>query len=77
MLYPELIKDFADALESSLYIIPSSINELLLLPFVNDDAAVYIKSLIKEVNDMNMRPEDILSYSLYCYDRDSQEIGIC
>lgn len=76
MLYPELIKDFADALGSSLYIIPSSINELLLVPFLNDDAGAYIKSSIKEVNDMNMKPEDILSYSLYCYDRDSQKIGI-
>ena len=77
MLYPELIKDFADALGNSLYIIPSSINELLLLPFLNDDMGAHIKKMIKEVNDMNLRPEDILSYSLYCYDRNSQKISIC
>ncbi len=77
MLYPELIKDLADAFKSSLYIIPSSINELLLLPFLNDDVGAYIKDLIKEVNNINMKPEDILSYSLYCFERDSQKISIC
>ena len=36
MLYPNLIGDFADAIGSDLYIILSSIHELLLLPTEND-----------------------------------------
>lgn len=77
MLYPELIRDFANALGNSLFIVPSSVNELLLLPFLGEDVSPDIKNLIKEVNDSCLKPEDILSYSLYYYNRESNQIGIC
>lgn len=77
MLYPGLIKDFADVLGKNLYIIPSSVNELILLPYLNEEAGDGIKSLIKEINDSCLMPEDILSYSLYHYDRNIQQICIC
>lgn len=77
ILYPELIKNFADALDSSLYIIPSSVHELLLLPVGNDDEGGSIKNLIKEINDTQVKPEEILSYSLYYYDKGTGELTIC
>ena len=69
LLYPDLIKDFAEALGSSLYIIPSSIHELLLLPATNTDESGDIKEMIREINDTQVRMEEILSYSLYLYDK--------
>lgn len=76
MLYPKLIEDFAEALGENVYIIPSSVNELLLLPAINDDAGIYFKNSIREINDTNMKPEEILSYSLYYYDREMNRIMI-
>lgn len=51
MLYPDLIRDFSDEINSSFYIIPSSIHELLLLPAEHDEESGEIRSMIKEIND--------------------------
>lgn len=74
MLYPNLIRDFADAIGSSFYIIPSSIHELLLLPIGYDEESGEIKSMIREINDTQVSTEEILSYSLYFYDREEGKI---
>lgn len=74
MLYPNLISDFADAAGSSLYIIPSSIHEVLILPTAHADESTEIKNMIKEINDTQVSAEEILSYSLYFYDRHKTKI---
>lgn len=76
LLYPDLIGDFAKAMGSDLYIIPSSVHELLLLPAGNDDESGYIRDIIREVNDTQLLEEEILSDSLYIYDSASREIKI-
>lgn len=74
MLYPNLIRDFAEAIGSSLYIIPSSIHELLLLPAGHEEESREIKRMIREINDTQVSTEEILSYSLYFYDREEGKI---
>ncbi len=74
MIYPDLIKDFAEALGSSLYIIPSSIHELLLLPVTNANESQDIKNMIREINDTQVKMEEILSYSLYLFDKEKEII---
>ena len=74
ILYPNLVRDFADKVGSSLYIIPSSIHELLLLPTENDEGSAEIKGMIREINDTQVSEEEILSYSLYYYDREEGKI---
>lgn len=76
MLYPELIGDFAKALGSDLYIIPSSVHELLLLPAGDKKEIEGLKSIIKEVNETQLLIEEVLSDSLYFYDRKAKEIKI-
>ena len=73
MIYPDLIKDFAEAL-GSLYIIPSSIHELLLLPVTNANESQDIKNMIREINDTQVKMEEILSYSLYLFDKEKEKI---
>ena len=74
ILYPELIKDFSNVIGSSLYIIPSSIHEVLLLPSDNLDECDAIKGMIKEINDSQVKIEEVLSYSLYFYDKQKRKI---
>ena len=74
MLYPGLIQEFADKTGSSLYIIPSSIHELLLVPTDNDNNYAEIKGMIKEINDTQVSTQEILSYSLYFYDRQMGDV---
>ncbi len=76
MLYLDVIKNFANRIESSLYIIPSSIHELLLVPAEDFTDSGHFKNMIKEVNDTQVKKEERLSYSLYCYDRKKDRISI-
>ena len=74
ILYPDLVRDFAEAIGSSFYIIPSSVHEVLLLPAGHDGESEEIKSMIREINDTQVSKEEILSYSLYFYDREERKI---
>lgn len=74
MLYPNLLRDFSDTIGSSFYIIPSSIHELLVLPAKDTEKKEEIRSMIKEINDTQVSANEILSYSLYYYDREAGKI---
>lgn len=74
ILYPDVVRDFADTVGSSLYIILSSIHELLFIPVTGDESTDEIKAIIREINDTQVQPEEVLSYSLYYYDRAANEI---
>ena len=76
MIYPGLIKNFADKTGSSFYIIPSSVHEVLLLPSGNPVDDGELKTMVKEMNDTQVETEEILSYSLYCYNRQEGKINI-
>lgn len=75
LIYPNLIRDLAETVDSSLYIIPSSIHELLLIPAENADEDTNtetekeLRGMIKDINDTQTAPDEILSYSLYYYDK--------
>jgi len=76
MLYPNLMRNLSNTIGSSFYIIPSSIHELLLLPIKNDCKGEEIKCMIKEINDTQVSAEEILSYSLYLYNREAGKISL-
>ncbi|MDE6052868.1 MAG: hypothetical protein K2G55_03710 [Lachnospiraceae bacterium] len=77
MLYTNLIRDIAELLGSSFYIIPSSVHEVLILPSADTSENEEIKVMIREINDTQMQSEEILSYSLYRYDKEEGRLYIC
>lgn len=70
-LYDSLLSGFADKIGKDFYIIPSSIHELILLPDVPKINPEHIKGMISEVNSMSVKEEEILSYNLYRYRRET------
>lgn len=76
MIYPGLLKDFADRIGSGFYIIPSSVHEVLLLPSENTEDRENLKDMVKEINDTQMEAEEILSYSMYWFDKSKGKICI-
>lgn len=74
ILYPNVLHDFADTINSSFYIIPSSIHEVLLLPTKTTKESASILSMIQEINDTQVSVEEILSYSLYFYDKRTDKV---
>lgn len=76
ILYPNLLRDFAKAAQSNLFIIPSSINEMLILPYADSADSEQIKEIIWEVNKTQVATEEVLSDNLYIYERCTNELRI-
>ncbi len=75
MLYDGVIRNFAKEANKSVFIMPSSIHEIILIccDVVEKDR---IKTLIKDVNKFIVSELDYLSDNLYFYDLDSDKITI-
>lgn len=74
MLYTQQLKCLAYKLQSDLLILPSSVHEVLLLPDDHDREYDFYRQMVREVNATQVDPEEILSDSLYRYDREKAEI---
>lgn len=69
LLYPNILNDLAEKLDSDLYILPSSIHEIIL---VEKDNSFEKEDLIRMVKDINLTQvpiEDVLSNNVYVYSR--------
>lgn len=69
ILYNGLLKEFADRMDSNIYIIPSSIHETILIPASIGMSVDEIRDMVKCVNATEVAPEEILSDSVYYYNR--------
>lgn len=74
MLYSDEIAKLAERLDSDILILPSSVHEVLLLPDDGERKYDFYRHMVKEVNNTQVEPEEILSYSLYRYSRKKAEI---
>lgn len=71
ILYPDVLAEFAKSKNSDLYILPSSIHEVLLLPKDQHTKVSDLNQIIQEVNTSQVLKEEILSDHVYCFDRSS------
>lgn len=71
MLYDGVLRKFAGNLGSDLFILPSSVHELILVPVCDTLSPSDLIEMIAEVNDTQVSAEEILSYSLYEYSREN------
>lgn len=69
MLYPSLLAEFADSIGKDLYILPSSIHEVLLLPTDTRSADGALCALVRSVNSEQLPPTQQLSDTVYYYSR--------
>lgn len=76
ILYPDVLEGIAAAEGHNLYIIPSSIHEVILLTHKGKGSAEALRRMIAEVNSTQVAPEEVLSDNLYYYDRNEKKIII-
>lgn len=68
MVYEDIIKEFAQNNNSDVYILPSSIHEVLLLPAKEDINKSNLEEMVKEINEYVVSPLEYLSDTVYKYD---------
>ena len=71
LMSQELVGAIAEMLEDDLYILPSSVNEVLLVRASEvKDGVDGLKTMVWDVNETIVAEKEILSYSVYHYDKE-------
>lgn len=74
MLYNEVLDELASQVDSDLIVIPSSVHELILMPYENGMDIEAITEMIQDVNNTEVYLEEILSNHAYIYNRFTKQI---
>lgn len=74
ILYPEILKFFAEAIGSDLYILPSSVHEVLIVPTACIDDDNDLTEMVQEVNRTQVAPNEFLADHAYFYNRATDKI---
>ncbi len=77
MLYSGKLKEIYEYLGEAYYVIPSSVNELLIMPSSVVDDRFYLMDMIHSVNDEAVEATEVLSDSLYFYSPDRDDLELC
>lgn len=76
LLYSEEFDKLSDYFKSGLYIIPSSIHEVIIVPSYELYDPELLSQMIQSVNETGVDEQEILSDSLYYYDPATGEIYV-
>lgn len=74
-LRKDLLKKYSERIGKDLYILPSSVHELLVVPKFAVNAEE-LRRMVQEVNENEVADEEILSYNVYEYSRKNNEITV-
>lgn len=75
MMYPGLLEKLAKKEDANLFILPSSVHEIIVLPDTGQDTED-LRNMVQEVNESQVAEEEILSDSVYYYDKISERIEL-
>lgn len=77
ILYRNVLRQISERLNDSLYILPSSIHEVIVIPSAQAGEPLELSDIVKEINLTEVAPDEVLSDCVYYYDRLSGCISIC
>lgn len=76
IFYEGILKDFASCCGSDLVILPSSIHEVLIIPYQNDLSIQELSKTVFSVNQEEVPESDRLSNHIYFYSRSKEELTV-
>jgi hypothetical protein len=74
LLYENVIRQFAGQINSDLYILPSSIHEIILIPKKQNMKKETFTQMVEDVNRTQVAVEEVLSDHVYHYSREKDRI---
>lgn len=75
LLYQKYFEDVAVGLNDDLYIMPSSIHELICIPAAGVNPGD-LRTIVREINSTQVAVEDVLSNNVYLYRKETGVISI-
>lgn len=76
LLYDHVIHNFARVQECNVYVLPSSIHEVMLVPENTETKSDFLEELVVEANQSAVGLIDLLSDHIYYYDREKEKMYI-
>lgn len=76
MLYPGVLRKIAEDAGADLYILPSSVHEVILMPDTGREDPGQLAEMVEEVNATQVLPEEVLSDHVYYYDREKNQVYV-
>lgn len=74
ILYPGRLEAIGAYLQSSYYVLPSSVHEVIIVPEKELSEKSMLSAIVREINETHVRAEDVLSDHAYYYDRRRNEL---
>ena len=74
ILYKNLLNEIAEKWGCDICIIPSSIHEVILMPVYMAGSYAEMSQIVREVNQTQLLPEEILSDKVYLFTRETGDI---
>ena len=76
LLYKDVFRAFAKEQKKGLYIIPSSVHELIVIPKNREYSKKVLTDMVKNVNTSEVHPSEVLSDNVYEYSYRKDEIRL-
>ena len=77
LLYPNVLKRIANIMQADIYILPSSVHELILLPVITEVSCNNLREMVLEVNQSSVvSEEEILTNTVYVYRRENDTVQV-
>ncbi len=73
LLYPGVLEQIYEGFSGNFFVIPSSVHEVLLIKETGEEED-FLNCMVREVNESQVEPEEVLSDHVYYY---SAERGLC
>ena len=70
-----MAEQIGESLKSDYYVLPSSIHECLILPAEGFSEA-QLKTMVEEINETRLPPQEVLSNQVYYYDRNLRRLAV-
>lgn len=74
ILYRDTLETLANKFNGDLILLPSSIHEFIVSGYDRNIDSEFCRKMVKDVNDEVLSEEEILSYNVYIYCRDTKEL---
>lgn len=74
VLYKGVLKTFADKIGNDLFILPSSVHEVILVPYEDSMNVAELGAIVKAINLSEVPDEDVLSDHVYLYSRKTEQV---
>lgn len=76
IIYPGVLKNLATELNSDLFILPSSRHEVIVVPEETAMDVYALREMVNEVNTNEVARDDLLSFNVYKYVRETNKVVI-